>query len=105
MIKLGEVELVIGSAGSNRIRSAILQVMSNYTLGELNLRDSIYHPRLHLEENCLHLEPGIIIKNELVGGIKTNLFSDINLFFGGVNAVTETEAIGDPRRGGVGIAC
>ena len=104
--KLGNVELVIGSAGSNRIRSAIIQVMANYILKGLSLKDSIYHPRLHLEENFLHIEPGINIDNELnINSIKTNLFSNINLFFGGVNAVTENEAIADPRRGGSGIVC
>ena len=103
--KVGKVELVIGSAGSNRIRSAILQVMSNYTLKKISLKDSIYHPRLHLEEDCLHIEPGITIDSKLINSIKTNLFTDINLFFGGVNAVTDTEAVADPRRGGMGIVC
>ena len=103
--KAGKVDLVIGSAGSNRIRSAIIQVISNYSLKKISLKDSIYHPRLHLEEDCLHIEPGITIDNKLISSVKTNLFSDINLFFGGVNAVTNTEAVADPRRGGVGIVC
>ena len=103
--KNGKVDLVIGSAGSNRIRSAIIQVISNYTLKKLSLKDSIYHSRLHLENNFLHIEPGITIDNNLDNRIETNLFSDINLFFGGVNAVTETEAVADPRRGGMGIIC
>ena len=101
----GKVELVIGSAGSNRIRSAIIQVLSNYVLNKLSLKDSVYHPRLHLENNFLHIEPGINIDNKLDHQIKTNLFSDINLFFGGVNAVTKTEAVADPRRGGDSIIC
>ena len=37
--------------------------------------------------------------------LKINQFSDLNLFFGGVNAVTPNEAISDPRRGGASIEC
>ena len=37
--------------------------------------------------------------------LKINKFPDINLFFGGVNAVTKNEAVSDPRRGGVSIEC
>ena len=103
--KAGEVNMVIGSAGSNRIRSAIIQVINNYILKKMNLKDSIYEPRLHLEEDCLYLEPGVIIDQEFSNNLKINSFSNINLFFGGVNAVTRGEAVADPRRGGVGIVC
>ena len=30
---------------------------------------------------------------------------DLNLFFGGVNAVSKNEAVSDPRRGGFSIEC
>ena len=103
--KSGEVDVVLGSAGSNRIRSAIIQVINNYLFKKMSLKKSIYEPRLHLEEDCLYLESGIVIDNKLVNNIKINSFKDINLFFGGVNAVTNTEAIADPRRGGVGLEC
>ena len=103
--KSGKVDIVLGSAGSNRIRSAIIQVINNYLFKKMSLKKSIYEPRLHLEEDCLYLESGIIIDNKLVNNIKINSFKDINLFFGGVNAVTNTEAIADPRRGGVGLEC
>ena len=103
--KSGKVDIAIGSAGSNRIRSAIIQVMNNYIFKKMSLKKSVYEPRLHLEEDCLHFEPGIIIDNKLANDIKINSFKDINLFFGGVNAVTSTEAIADPRRGGIGLEC
>jgi len=37
--------------------------------------------------------------------IQLHSWNEINLFFGGVNAVTPTSAVGDPRRGGTGIIC
>ena len=95
---------------NNKIGAIIVARMSSRrypqkAIKKISLKDSIYHPRLHLEEDCLHIEPGIIIDNKLINSIKTNLFADINLFFGGVNAVTDTEAVADPRRGGMGIVC
>ena len=104
--KSGEIKLVIGSAGSNRIRSAVIQVMMKYLNSDATLRDSVYSSRLHLEESNLYLEPGFDIdKSSINKKIEINRFSDINLFFGGVNAVTNTEAVSDPRRGGVSIEC
>ena len=104
--KTGEIELVIGSAGSNRIRSAVIQVMMDYLNNKITLRDSVYSPRLHLEDSNLYLEPGFNFDELPVNEkLKINKFSDLNLFFGGVNTVTKTEAISDPRRGGVSIEC
>ena len=46
----------------------------------LNLKDSIYHPRLHLEEDCLHLEPGIMIDDQSIRSrIKINTFSTLQI--------------------------
>ena len=105
--KNGDINLVIGSAGSNRIRSAIIQVMTNYLIKNMSLKKSIYSSRLHLEDNQLYLEPNRRINDYLITEkkIKISQFPSINLFFGGVNAVTQTEAISDPRRGGHGISC
>ena len=66
--------------------------------------DAIKESRVHLEGNILYSEPGInnLDKKELNNFILTQ-FKDKNVFFGGVNAVSETEAIGDSRRGGYGI--
>ena len=104
--KNGDIDLVIGSAGSNRIRSAIIQVMTNYLNKNMTLEDAIYLPRLHLEGSDLYVEPGINIDNlSLNKKLRVNQFPDLNLFFGGVNAVTVNEAISDPRRGGASIEC
>ena len=98
-------ELVLGSGGSNRIRSAILQVMLNYFMNEMSLNEAIKSPRIHMEGDIFHCEPGIKIpaSNELSDGVQIHKWEEQNLFFGGVNAVTPTEAVGDKRRGGTGI--
>jgi len=94
-------KFVLGSGGSNRIRSANIQVILNLLTKNLNLKNSIEAPRLHLEGNTLFYEPGIIIPK--IKNLKLTSFDNKNLFFGGVNGVSITEAVGDQRRGGYGI--
>ena len=101
--KNSKPEFVLGSGGSNRIRSANIQVILNLLVHNMNLDDSISAPRIHLEGNTLFYEPGIIIPNQKIKNIILNAFDNKNLFFGGVNAVSTDSAIGDNRRGGYGI--
>ena len=98
-------ELVLGSGGSNRIGSAISQVILNTLSYKMDLGSAISAPRVHLEDNILHHEVGIKIDKKAIKDktIKIKRWGGLNLFFGGVNAVTKTAAEGDPRRGGVGI--
>ena len=97
-------ELALGSGGSNRIRSAIIQVILNYLTKGMNLKESVEAPRIHLEGSTLHFEPFAPIPNKifLPEYIQFLKWDNQNLFFGGVNAVTLTEAVGDSRRGGAG---
>ena len=56
----GEVELVLGSAGSNRIRSALLQTIVGVV--DHGLRRAARRcdaPRVHFEDGDLYAEPGI----------------------------------------------
>ena len=93
--------MVIGSGGSNRIRSAMVQVLINYIGKEMTLQESIEAPRIHLEGDKLYYEPDIdISENNLLGHIALHPFEEKNLFFGGVNAVTLSDGFSDPRRGG-----
>ena len=97
-------QYVLGSGGSNRIRSANIQVILNILYEKMNLYDAIEKPRIHLEGNQLYCEPGIKIpKDKTLEKLIVNLFNQKNVFFGGVNAVSKSEAIGDSRRGGFGI--
>ncbi|MCS5614579.1 MAG: gamma-glutamyltransferase [Candidatus Marinimicrobia bacterium] len=96
-------ELVLGSGGSNRIRSAITQVILNKFTKNMNLDEAIQAPRIHLEENIIHCESGINIKKLNFPWLTIHHWHEKNLFFGGVNAVTPTNAVGDTRRSGYGL--
>jgi gamma-glutamyltranspeptidase/glutathione hydrolase len=106
----GEVELVLGSAGSNRIRSAILQVIVGVVDHGLQAHDAVLAPRAHFEDGLVYVEPGIDVEALQDAGRNVVAFRDRNLFFGGVQAV-ERERVtgalsgaGDPRRGGAAVA-
>ena len=105
----GELEAGIGSAGSNRIRSAVLQTIIGIVAHGLDAQAAIDAPRMHFEEGSVHAEPGIdpTALSRLEGiGVSVERWSERNLFFGGVQAVTrdprtgELSGGGDPRRGG-----
>ena len=55
----GEVELVLGSAGSNRIRSALLQTIVGVVDHGMEVREAVDAPRVHFEDGVLFAEPGI----------------------------------------------
>lgn len=100
---------ITGSAGSNRIRSAILQVLSNRIDFGLSLEEAVSAPRLHLESGRLSVEPGLdpdVVSRlgERWGDLHP--FSEPNLFFGGAHSVHlgpdgELHGAADPRRSGV----
>jgi gamma-glutamyltranspeptidase/glutathione hydrolase len=104
-----EIELGLGSAGSNRIRSAIVQTVVRAVEEGMGAGDAVRAPRLHSEAGIVQAEPGI--DEEALGriearGIPVLRRPRINLFFGGVQAVARDRATGelsgggDPRRGG-----
>jgi gamma-glutamyltranspeptidase/glutathione hydrolase len=102
----GTPELVLGSAGSNRIRSAILQVIVNAIDHGMEAQAAVDAPRLHFEDGLVYAEPGIDGASLEAAGRSLAWFREPNLFFGGCQAVErhhETRAFsggGDPRRGG-----
>ncbi len=55
----GAVELVLGSAGSNRIRSAILQTIVGVVDHGLGAREAVDAPRVHFEDGIVYHEPGL----------------------------------------------
>ncbi len=59
VMREGEVELVLGSAGSNRIRSALLQTIVGVVDHGLGAREAVAAPRVHFEDGVLYAEPGI----------------------------------------------
>ncbi len=103
LLKDGHTQLVIGSGGSKRIRTAISQVVSQVIDFNRPLKQSVEAPRLYLDEHCLQMETGF--SETAVLAVKTklpvNLWSQKDVYFGGVHAVIPgAEGAGDSRRGG-----
>jgi gamma-glutamyltranspeptidase / glutathione hydrolase len=105
-------EVALGSAGSNRIRSAILQTIINVVDRGMTAQDAVDASRLHFEADIVEAEPGVdpAALDSLEGdGWHVSRFREKNLYFGGVQAVARDPATGtlsgggDPRRGGVAV--
>ncbi len=103
--------LVVGSAGSVRLRGAIMQVIENVVGHGLDVAAAIDAPRVHVDEPHLHCEGGFD-PAELTAleawGYDIIRWRRRNLFFGGTNAVEvlpdgTLAAAGDSRRGGDGV--
>ena len=100
----------MGTGGSNRIRTAILQIAVNLLDHGMSLEDAVEAPRLHVErDGKTSFEPGFNEREEraLIGlGENVHAWPERNLFFGGVHAARRhpkggVEGAGDPRRQGV----
>jgi len=111
VLRGGSPHLVVGSAGSLRLRGAVLQIVANVVGHGLAVEDAIDRPRVHLDESdVLHCEgghdPEELDRLERMGW-NVARWRSRNLFFGGAAAVTlqdgELAAAGDPRRGGAGV--
>ena len=59
VLRDGGAELVLGSAGSNRIRSAILQTIVGVVDHGLRRAGGVDAPRVHFEDGVVYAEPGI----------------------------------------------
>ena len=107
----GVPRLVVGSAGSIRLRGAILQIVVNVVHHGLSVEEAIEAPRVHFEDGHVHCEGGAD-PSELdqleAQGYDLVRWRRRNLYFGGAAAVERRAdgslaAAGDPRRGGHGI--
>jgi gamma-glutamyltranspeptidase/glutathione hydrolase len=102
---------VVGSAGSIRLRAAILQIVVNVVEHGLPVEDAIAAPRVHFEDGRVHCEGGhdsAELDRLEERGYDLIRWRNRNLYFGGAAAVERREdgslaAAGDPRRGGHGI--
>ena len=99
----------LGTGGSNRIRTALLQVAVNLLDRGMSLEDAVVAPRLHVEKGgALSFEPGLIEAAQQRSGARdAHAWPEANLFFGGVHSAAlgdgGVEGAGDPRRSGVAI--
>jgi gamma-glutamyltranspeptidase/glutathione hydrolase len=109
VLRGGEIVLALGSAGSNRIRSAILQTVVRVVEQGFPVAAAVEAPRLHFEQGVVQTEPGIdgpALERIEARGVPVARRPAINLFFGGVQAVSrdprsgELRGGGDTRRGG-----
>ncbi len=108
VLRDGLAELVLGSAGSNRIRSAILQTIVRVIDEQLRAPEAVRAPRVHFEDGVVYAEPGVDLGPLEARGQPLARFRDLSLFFGGVQAVERDQdgsfwGGGDPRRGGASI--
>lgn len=101
---------MLGSGGSNRIRTAIAQVAARIIDDEERLEDAVAAPRVHVEG----ADPKVDFEDRLPEGDRAALLAAYpeaqawaadSMFFGGVHAVRRDagagfEAVGDARRSG-----
>ncbi len=99
----------LGSGGSNRLRTAILQVLVNLLDFRMAPEEAVEAPRIHVEQDLLSIEGGF--EEGAVRALgrlfpENKAWESRNLFFGGVNLVDANpgtghfHGVGDPRRGG-----
>lgn len=97
------LELVVGSGGSKRIRTALLQVIGNAVDFGMDVEAAVRAPRLHWDGECVQIEPGFapVALEALRDRWPVNAWSVPDVYFGGVHAVAPGRgAAGDARRGG-----
>jgi gamma-glutamyltranspeptidase/glutathione hydrolase len=103
LLKDDRVSLVIGSGGSKRIRTAITQVLSAIVDFGIPVQQAVEAPRIHWDGEMMQVEPGL--SRHTIEGLEkywpVNVWSTLDVYFGGVQVVMPNIAGGgDPRRGG-----
>ncbi len=101
----GTAEIVVGSAGSSRIRSALLQVLVNMLDRGLSPQQAVDAPRLHVERGSAYAEQGIDVGALRAAGYPVTEFVEPNLFFGGCQAVRRDVRTGALRGGADARRC
>ncbi len=97
-----------GSGGSNRIRTALLQVITNLVQHAMEVVEAVSAPRVHYERGLLSMEGGFdeaCVERIAELYPECQLWGERNMFFGGAHTVMREgrslRGIGDARRGGV----
>ena len=106
--------LIIGTPGGSRILSTIMQVIVNVLDFDMNAEEANRAPRFYTQKfiDHLHVEAGVgqdIINQLKKMGHAVQVYSEVDLFFGGVQLITVDPKTGiysgsaDIRRGGIAI--
>lgn len=103
LVPAGGPVIAVGSGGSERIRSALTQVIAALAHRPEALAGAVEAPRVHWDGSVIQVEPGL--SEETLSGLAevapVNVWSSRDLYFGGAHAATtDGRAAGDPRRGG-----
>jgi gamma-glutamyltranspeptidase/glutathione hydrolase len=104
-----DTKIALGTGGSNRIKTALFQVISHIIIDNKTLVQAVNQPRFHYDNNALDIEYGF--SKHTIEQLKqrhknVTQWNHRSLYFGGINAVQKGKthsAIGDSRRNGVGI--
>lgn len=100
-----KTRMLLGSGGAGRIPFILAQVMQDWIAGDRHLNEIIMDPRCHFDGTTWQFEPGFDSQGDLKGS-PVNRWESYSLYFGGVHALMDhsghLEAMGDPRRDGVG---
>ncbi len=108
----GDRTIAVGSGGSNRIRSCLLQVLVKLLDFGWSGSQAVNSSRIHVEEGALSVEAGFspaavaALEQQFPG---CELWPERNLFFGGAHVVIHHrqdgtfDGAGDERRGGVAL--
>lgn len=114
LMRGGRPMMVVGSGGSNRIRTAVGQVLYRVLgLGQ-SVDEAVLSPRVHAEGDQVWLELGGLADPErAVAALRAEYgevfpFPDRAFFFGGVHTAGvddrgQGHGVGDPRRGGAAL--
>lgn len=115
LVKDGKPVMAIGSPGSERIISAVLQVISLWIDAGLRIEDAVSYPRIHVTpDRIIYSEPDVLSEKEKslienAGFVFEQppseiIINGLNPYFGGVNTVAfendEWKGAADPRRDG-----
>lgn len=108
VIEAGDGVYALGSGGSNRIRTAIFQVVANLLVRGMGLDEAVERERLHFERGHVSLEAGL--SEEVLSAITSTyvdyqIWPERDFFFGGVHIAHHfagnSNGAADSRRGGV----
>lgn len=101
LVQRGDVVTALGTGGSERIRSALLRVISQLAQG-VDLQSAIDAPRVHMDnDGVVQLEPGFPEEQVAQLPLPLSQWHLRDFYFGGVHAVSsDGSAAADARRGG-----